>query len=93
MKLKDYLEEIEQLKQKELVYKELKDYLKKFLHSDTNEPEQFIPIGSGILEAGSLTYQKTVSEHIINEVLLEVEAAEEELSKDLQLKLDQTIGN
>ena len=39
MKLKDYLEEIEQLKQKGLVYKELKEYLQKFLHSDTAEPE------------------------------------------------------
>lgn len=93
MKLKDYLEEIEQLKQKGLVYKELKEYLQKFLHSDTAEPELFIPIGSGVLDGGSLEYQKTVPEHIINEVLVEVEAAEEELDKDLKLKLEQTIGN
>ncbi len=93
MKLKDYLEEIEQLKQKELVYKELKDYLKKFLRTDFQDAELFIPIGSGVLDGGSLKYEKTVPEHIINEVLLEVEAAEEELNKELQLKLDQTIGN
>lgn len=93
MKLKDYLEEIEQLTQKGLVYKEIKDYLRKFLRTDFADAELFIPIGSGTLEGGTLKYEKVVPEFIINEVVVELEGAEAEISKDLNLKLEQTIGN
>lgn len=93
MKLKDYVAEVEQLTQKALVYKELQQYLKKFIRTDMDEAELFIPIGSGTLSPqGTIEYEKTVPENVIADVLLEVEAAEEELQTELRLKLDQTIG-
>ncbi len=92
MQLKDYLEEIEQTKQKALIYKELKDYLQKFLKSDTAEAEMVIPIGAGSLGTSTMEYDKFVPEHLIAQVLSEVETAQEELETELKLKLEQTIG-
>ena len=92
MKLSVYIEEIEHTKQKGLVYLELEEFLKKFMPTDTDEPELFIPIGSGSLSGSSLEYEKTVPVHIVAEVLLEISAAKDELEEEVKQKLNQTIG-
>lgn len=92
MKLSQYINEIEHIKQKGLVYLELEEFLKKFLPTDTNEPELFIPIGSGSLTGSNLEYEKTVPIHIVAEVLEEISAAKEELEEEVNKKLNETIG-
>lgn len=92
MKLIQYIDDLEQIKQKGLVYLELEEFLKKFLPTDTSEPELFIPIGSGSLLGSSIDYEKTVPLHIVAEVLGEISSAKEQLQEEVKEKLNTTIG-
>ncbi len=91
MKLKDHLREIESVQNKGLVYKELRSYLDKFIKTDTRDADQVIPIGAPILADEDLTFEKVVPQVSIADVILEIEAAIEQIEIEYKKLIDKEI--
>lgn len=91
MKLSDYLTQAENIQNKTLVYKEVRDYLEKYIQTDTREPEMYIPTGTPSFDGEEVVYDKYVPQHVIADVALEIEDAMLQINKELQKLLDKEI--
>lgn len=85
------MKEVETVQNKGLVYKELRSYLDKFVKTDTRDAEQVIPIGAPILASDELTYEKMVPQVSIADVILEIDAAIEQIELEYKKLIDKEI--
>lgn len=91
MKLSDYLEDVERIQNKLLVYKEVRHFLEQYRQTDTREPERYIPCGAPTIEAGDISYDKVVPQYVIADVILEIEEACGQINKEIKNYLDREI--
>lgn len=92
MKINEYLRQIDKVKQKILVYEEIRSFLNEYLKTDTSEPEKYIPYSAPeFLPSGEVSFDIAVPQYIIGDVTLEIDEAITSLKKELEKALNKEI--
>ena len=89
MKINEYIKQIDKLKQKILVYKELRIFLDDYLKTDTKEAERYIPYSApDFLPSGEVSFESVVPGYIVGDVAVELDDALNSLEKELEKLLN-----
>lgn len=93
MKINEYIKQIDKLKQKILVYKELRMFIEEYLKTDTKEAERYIPYSApDFLPSGEVSFEAVVPGYIVGDVVLELDEAINSLDKELQKLLNKELA-